>query len=168
MIRINPKNYINIEVQSNIFDMEVEILKAQLDAALKENEKLKAAAHKEQGNWIMGRLYKKGFFTAEEYEDAYMYNVLFDQLLKETNWGWCEEFCFRFKVDPTTVKNKYEYIASTVHKQIKMYKERVLKNEDVFDAAVANEAYIEYEKDSKKSRPISELWEELELTKNKK
>ena len=31
------------------------------------------------------------------------------------------------------------------------------------DAAVANEAYDEYVKEGKNSRPINELWEELNL-----
>lgn len=35
--------------------------------------------------------------------------------------------------------------------------------EDEYDIAVANEAYEEYVKSGKKSRPISELWKELEL-----
>lgn len=32
-----------------------------------------------------------------------------------------------------------------------------------FDCTVANEAYDEYVKSGKKSRPISELWKELDL-----
>ena len=35
--------------------------------------------------------------------------------------------------------------------------------EDEYDVTVASDAYAEYEKSGKKSRPISELWEELEL-----
>ena len=35
--------------------------------------------------------------------------------------------------------------------------------EDEYDISVANEAYDEYVKSGKKSRPISELWKELEL-----
>ena len=35
--------------------------------------------------------------------------------------------------------------------------------EDEYDAEVAKEAYDEYVKDGRKSRPISKLWEELEL-----
>lgn len=35
--------------------------------------------------------------------------------------------------------------------------------EEEYDIAVANEAYNEYEKSGKKSRPISELWKELDL-----
>ncbi len=35
--------------------------------------------------------------------------------------------------------------------------------EDEYDLTVYNEAYKEYEQSGKKSRPISELWEELEL-----
>ena len=35
--------------------------------------------------------------------------------------------------------------------------------EDEYDISVANEAYEEYVKSGKKSRPISELWKELEL-----
>lgn len=34
------------------------------------------------------------------------------------------------------------------------------KIEDEYDVAVAAESYEEYEKSGKKSRPISELWEE--------
>ena len=34
------------------------------------------------------------------------------------------------------------------------------KIEDEYDVTVASEAYDEYEKSGKKSRPISELWEE--------
>ena len=37
------------------------------------------------------------------------------------------------------------------------------KIEDEYDIAVAEEAYDEYEKNGKKSRPVSELWEELDL-----
>lgn len=35
--------------------------------------------------------------------------------------------------------------------------------EDEYDAEVAKEAYDEYVKDGRKSRPISRLWEELDL-----
>lgn len=35
--------------------------------------------------------------------------------------------------------------------------------EDEYDLTVANDAYDEYVKDNKSSRPISELWGELEL-----
>lgn len=35
--------------------------------------------------------------------------------------------------------------------------------EDEFDISLAQEAYAEYVKDGKKSRPISELWQELNL-----
>lgn len=35
--------------------------------------------------------------------------------------------------------------------------------ETEYDIAIANEAYNEYEKNGKKSRPISELWKELDL-----
>lgn len=35
--------------------------------------------------------------------------------------------------------------------------------EDEYDIAVANEAYDEYVRDGKKSRPVSELWTELDL-----
>lgn len=37
------------------------------------------------------------------------------------------------------------------------------KIEEEFDIAVADEAYKEYVKSGKKSRPIEELWDELEL-----
>lgn len=37
------------------------------------------------------------------------------------------------------------------------------KIEEEFDLAVAKEAYEEYEQGGKVSRPISELWEELNL-----
>lgn len=37
------------------------------------------------------------------------------------------------------------------------------KIEDEYDIAVADEAYDEYIKDDRKSRPISELWEELDI-----
>ena len=37
------------------------------------------------------------------------------------------------------------------------------KIEDEFDVAVAEEAYDEYVKGGQKSRPISELWKELDL-----
>ena len=37
------------------------------------------------------------------------------------------------------------------------------KIEDEFDVVVADEAYNEYVKNGKESRPISELWEELDL-----
>ena len=37
------------------------------------------------------------------------------------------------------------------------------KIEDEYDVAVAEDAYKEYERDGKKSRPVSELWEELGL-----
>ena len=35
--------------------------------------------------------------------------------------------------------------------------------EDEYDVAVANEAYDEYLKSGKKSRPISELWKDVDL-----
>ena len=35
--------------------------------------------------------------------------------------------------------------------------------EEEFDLTVANEAYSEYEKSGGKSRPISQLWKELDL-----
>ena len=35
--------------------------------------------------------------------------------------------------------------------------------EEKYDIALANEAYAEYESGGKKSRPISELWKELDL-----
>ena len=37
------------------------------------------------------------------------------------------------------------------------------KIEDEYDIVIANQAYDEYLKNDKKSRPINELWEELEL-----
>ncbi len=37
------------------------------------------------------------------------------------------------------------------------------KIEDEYDIAVAEEAYAEYVASGKKSRPISELWKELDL-----
>lgn len=37
------------------------------------------------------------------------------------------------------------------------------KIEDEYDIAVADEAYDEYVKSGKKSRPIEELWKEIEL-----
>lgn len=37
------------------------------------------------------------------------------------------------------------------------------KIEEEYDIAVAEEAYREYEAEGKKSRPIEELWKELEL-----
>lgn len=37
------------------------------------------------------------------------------------------------------------------------------KIEDEYDVAIANEAYEDYLKDNKKSRPIEKLWEELEI-----
>lgn len=37
------------------------------------------------------------------------------------------------------------------------------KIEDEFDVSVANAAYDEYVKSGKKSRPIDELWKELDL-----
>ena len=37
------------------------------------------------------------------------------------------------------------------------------KIEEEYDIAVADDAYREYVKDGKKSRPVSELWKECEL-----
>ena len=37
------------------------------------------------------------------------------------------------------------------------------KIEDEYDIAIANTAYDEYIRDGKKSQPISELWNELDL-----
>lgn len=37
------------------------------------------------------------------------------------------------------------------------------KIEDEYDVAIANEAYEDYLKDNKKSRPIEKLWEELDI-----
>lgn len=44
--------------------------------------------------------------------------------------------------------------------KIKEFEERSI---DERDAAVASEAYDEYVKEGKNSRPINELWEELNL-----
>lgn len=35
--------------------------------------------------------------------------------------------------------------------------------EDEYDITIANEAYDEYEENGKMSKPISELWQELDL-----
>lgn len=35
--------------------------------------------------------------------------------------------------------------------------------EDEYDIAIANEAYDDYVKGGKKSKPVSELWKELDL-----
>lgn len=35
--------------------------------------------------------------------------------------------------------------------------------EDEYDITAANEAYVEYVKSGKKSRPISDLWKELDI-----
>ena len=35
--------------------------------------------------------------------------------------------------------------------------------EEEYDIAVGDEAWEEYEKEGRKSRPVSELWEELDL-----
>lgn len=37
------------------------------------------------------------------------------------------------------------------------------KIEDEYDVTIANEAYNDYVKDGMKSRPIDELWKELDL-----
>lgn len=37
------------------------------------------------------------------------------------------------------------------------------KIEDEYDVAIANEAYDDYLKDNKKSKPIEKLWEELDI-----
>ncbi|MGN1417331.1 MAG: type II toxin-antitoxin system RelB family antitoxin [Oscillospiraceae bacterium] len=37
------------------------------------------------------------------------------------------------------------------------------KIEEEYDMTVFDEAYEEYERDGKKSRPISELWKELDI-----
>lgn len=37
------------------------------------------------------------------------------------------------------------------------------KIEDEYDVAIANEAYEDYLKDNKKSRPVEKLWEELDI-----
>ena len=37
------------------------------------------------------------------------------------------------------------------------------KIEDEYDVVVYDEAYLEYEKSGKKSRPIEDLWKEMEL-----
>lgn len=37
------------------------------------------------------------------------------------------------------------------------------KIEDEYDVAIANEAYEDYLKDNKKSRPMEKLWEELDI-----
>ena len=37
------------------------------------------------------------------------------------------------------------------------------KIEDEYDIAVYDEAYAEYEKSGQKSRPIEDLWEDMEL-----
>lgn len=37
------------------------------------------------------------------------------------------------------------------------------KIEDEYDLKVAEDSYAEYEKEGKKSKPISELWKELDL-----
>lgn len=35
--------------------------------------------------------------------------------------------------------------------------------EEEYDIAIANESYDDYVKDGKKSKPVSELWKELDL-----
>lgn len=126
-LRINPLNYITAEVQISIDDELLAQKDAEIKALQEEIAKLKATAPIEEvGNWIVGRLYKKGFFTTEEYNNAHQYNVLFDELLKETDWSWCEKFCMRFDTDPKTVSNKYNYICSTVKNQIKKFKDTAL------------------------------------------
>ena len=44
------------------------------------------------------------------------------------------------------------------------FKQALFENiEDEYDLTVAQEAYDEYVNDGRKSRPISELWKELDL-----
>ena len=42
-------------------------------------------------------------------------------------------------------------------------KDALFEMEDAYDAATVAEAYAEYERSGRKSRPISELWKELDL-----
>ena len=50
---------------------------------------------------------------------------------------------------------------STCQKELKEV--RLDKSEDEYDAKVAKDAYNEYIKENKKSRPIAELWNELNI-----
>ena len=56
-------------------------------------------------------------------------------------------------------------MAQVVNVKIKADQQKALfeRIEDEYDIAVAKDAYNEYVKDGCKSRPISKLWEELDL-----
>ncbi len=65
------------------------------------------------------------------------------------------------EADATFLKKCAEMKGITVSEFIRnIVMERI---EDEYDVAIANEAYEDYLKDNKKSRPIEKLWEESEI-----
>lgn len=71
-------------------------------------------------------------------------------------------FSIRLSEDERQLVNSYAKIhAISVSEAFK--KALFEKIEDEYDVAVANAAYDEYVKSGKKSRPIDELWKELDL-----
>jgi len=61
-----------------------------------------------------------------------------------------------------------DYIIIDINGELNTYKPDIFhksfeKIEDEYDLTVAQEAYDEYVNDGRKSRPISELWKELDL-----
>lgn len=70
------------------------------------------------------------------------------------------------KIDLTTEERKVAEGYARLHSMSlgEAFKKALFEQiEDEYDIAAANEAYDAYVKSGKKSRPIPELWKELEL-----
>lgn len=169
MIRINPLNYIEVEEQMSIQDELIAQKDTEIQALKKQIDELLSAVNDEPPHWIMTKLYKKGFFTDEEINNAHRYNVLFEQLLRETNFGWCENMVDLWQVDSKTVKNKYMYIAEVCNRQVMLFRKsaRIEKEEtenelyERFKAQYRAELLAELKKEERSKAESEALLHEL-------
>ena len=71
-------------------------------------------------------------------------------------------FCIRLTTEEKNLAESYARIHAISLGEA--FKQALFeKIEDEYDLTVAQEAYDEYVNDGRKSRPISELWKELDL-----
>ncbi|WP_292474497.1 helix-turn-helix domain-containing protein [Methanosphaera sp.] len=120
-IYINAENHVSVQE----VDDSAEIIKQQAEEIKKLKQQLEQVSSRvEPGNWMVIKLARKGFLTTAEYNDAHAYNVIFDEFLKETSWGYVDSFLTYFDTDPKTVKDKYAYLVSSIRNQINRYKSR--------------------------------------------